>query len=88
MSRPAGSTRKRLLDLLTGGCIGDYESLAGLAGVRPETARTTLKELSRDGKACARERKRSSGRPGASPAVYAATQPPFDALGFALRVWR
>jgi hypothetical protein len=90
MSRPASPIRRRLRDLLLSGFSGDYEALASLAGVRPESARATLKEMSRDGQACARERKRTIGRAGASRAEYTALQQPqtFDALGFALRVWR
>lgn len=90
MSRPASPLRRRLRDLLLGGFSGDYEALAGLAGVRPDAARVTLKEMSREGQACVRERKRTIGRSGASRAEYTALhqQQPFDALGFALRVWR
>ncbi len=88
MSRLASPTRKALLGLLTAGISGDYQALADLAGVPPRTAQATLKELSRDRHACALERRRPNGRAGAQPVVYGAYQPPFDALGFALQVWR
>lgn len=88
MSRPASPARAALRDALAAGFSGTYAALADLAGVKPQTARATLKELSRDRKACASERKRVAGRSGASPAVYAAYQQPFDALGFVHQVWR
>lgn len=89
MSRAASPARAALLDALTAGFCGTYDAFAELAGVQPSTARATLKELSRTGHACARRRERRSDRSaGAAPAVYAAPQPSFDSLGFALRVWR
>lgn len=88
MSRLAGSTRAALLDTLAAGVSGTYQALAEAAGVQPEAARATLKELSRCKQVRALERQRTDGRAGASRVVYGAHQDPFDSLGFALQVWR
>jgi hypothetical protein len=88
MSRLGSPARTALRTALADGLSGTYEALASLTGVTPDAAQAALKELSRTGHARAIERQRRAGRAGASPAVYAAYQPPLDALGFALRVWR
>ena len=85
MSRPAGQARAALLDALKSGAHGSYKTLAGLTGLQPETARAALKELSRDGKARAGD---SGRRSRSCPAVYAAHEPTFDALGYMRQVWR
>ncbi len=88
MSRPPGPARNVVLDALQSGFRGDYRALADMVGVRPRVAQATLKELGRVKRVCKLERQRGSGRPGAQLAIYGAYQPPVDALGFALQVWR
>lgn len=88
MSDTAVSARTALINTLAAGFAGTYDALAELAGVRPEAAQATLKELSREGKACVSGRQRRAGKAGAAPAVYAARRPTFDSLGFTLQVWR
>jgi len=89
MSRPASLARRALLNALSAGASGTYEALAAAVGVSPGTARATLKELSRAGKAAAQCRVRRPGASSAAPAVYSwPHQQPLDALGFARQVWR
>lgn len=88
MSRPAGPARCAVIDALKGGWRGDYRALAALVGLRPQVARSILKELGRVKRACAGERCPGGGRSGAKPAVYGAYSAPVDALGFARQVWR
>lgn len=88
MSRLASPARVALQRSIEHGVTGTYQTLADLVGVEPERARATLKELSRCGKVGVSCRQRTAGSAGASPGVYAAAARPFDALGFALQVWR
>lgn len=90
MSRPAGPVRRALLDCLARGVTGTYQALAAVAGVEPTTARATLKEIRRDGRAAAACRQRMTGRAGAACAVYgrAANDSPMDALALMRQVWR
>ncbi|WP_372826514.1 hypothetical protein [Polaromonas sp.] len=89
MSRPASPERTALRRVLEHGFTGTCEALADLAGVPKHKAQAALKELSREGEARARERRRIAGRSGAALVIYEPSRrASFDSLGFALQAWR
>ena len=81
--KPPGSTRCALAAVVEAGFAGTYCALAAAAGVPPDRARATLKEMRRCGQVGAR---RTHG--GHAPAVYARPPTCIDPLAFVREAWR
>lgn len=94
MSSP-GTARMALISALRSGARGTFDALAHHAGLHPEQAQATLKNLRREGVVVSEKEnqhagvRRGVGRP---RAVYGPrecdTLGAFDALSYARQVWR
>ena len=89
-----GTTRIALLAVLQAGVVGTFDAIAHHAGIPEHHARTTLKNLRREGLVAvhctAGQRAARAGRPRVAygmPSAVASAQA-FDSLAFARQVWR
>ncbi len=82
MSRTAGPACQALRRAIAAGVSGTYTALAEAAGLAPDKAQATLKEMSRRGESRAHRTARSA------PAIYGQPVPVLDALAHVQQAWR
>lgn len=89
-----GTSRIAIFAVLQAGVVGTFDAIAQHAGIPEHHARTTLKNLRREGQVAVHctsaSRAARAGRPRVVYGLASATPdaPAFDSLAFACQVWR